>query len=219
MGPGGRAGQGAREGVYGFLIAVEFRQRFMKIPSVFPERWFSALRSWLGVELKSAGKKDGQRGNGQSLLRLHEYQHRVIVEIFRVSIAGFFGFTLLLMGISIYTFFDPYAPGWMSLLVGVLCLALLGALYRTVQEFKSYRNNYDELTDRLRSRLRQQNRAYAQQGEAGKTSVEHRLISALKPKEHAGWDHKSCDNCKKAIELLSTVCQHCGQEQEDVLVN
>ena len=173
----------------------------------------------LSGNLGSPEKKETIRGNGQSLLKLHEYQHRVIEEIFRVSIAGFFGFTLILGGFSLYSLFDPYAPGWISLLVVALCFALLAGLYRTVHEFRSYRRNYQELTDRLRMKLQQQTRAYQSQASGGNPSVEHRLLSALKPKEHSGWDHKSCGNCKKAIELLASVCQHCGQEQETLLVN
>jgi predicted amidophosphoribosyltransferase len=57
------------------------------------------------------------------------------------------------------------------------------------------------------------------QGAQGKTPVEHRLLSALKPKEHGGWDCKSCASCRKNIELLATVCQHCGHEQESPLAN
>ena len=47
-------------------------------------------------------------------------------------------------------------------------------------------------------------------------SLEHRLIAALKPKEHKGWDAKHCIQCEKAIELTAAICQHCGQEQDSV---
>lgn len=191
----------------------------MKLRKMLPGRWIFAIRAFLGGTPGSPDSKEPFRGNGQTLLKLHEYQHRVIVEIFRVSIAGFFGFTLILAGFSIYSLFDPYAPGWISLLVVSLCVALLAGLYRTVHEFRTYRTNYRELTDRLRIKFQQQSRAYQSQGGAANPTVEHRLLSALKPKEHSGWDHKSCVNCKKAIELLATACQHCGQEQETLLVN
>lgn len=195
----------------------------MKLRKMLPDRWIFAIRALLGRNLKSPDKKEPFLGNGQTLLKLHEYQHRVIVEIFRVSIAGFFGFTLILAVFSIYSLFVPHAFGWISLLVVSLCIALLAGLYRTVHEFRTYRRNYRELTDRLRTKLQQQSRSYQSQAGAGNPtgnpSVEHRLLSALKPKEHSGWDHKSCLNCKKAIELLATACQHCGQEQETLLVN
>ena len=179
----------------------------------------STLRGWLMKDLGGGEKKEAGRGNGQSLLRLHEYQHKVIVEIFRVSIAGFFGFTLILTLFAVYALFAPSAPSWMSVLVVVLCFAMMVAIYRTVQEFQSYRKNYQELTQRLRAKLQQQTRAYGAQATADKPAVEHRLLSALKPKEHAGWDHKSCTHCKKAIELLARVCQHCGHEQDTLHIN
>ncbi|MCH8075117.1 MAG: hypothetical protein IIC64_04780 [SAR324 cluster bacterium] len=191
----------------------------MKLRKMLPERWIFAIRALLSGNLGSPEKKEPFRGNGQSLLKLHEYQHRVIVEIFKISIAGFFGFTLILAGFSFYSLFDPHALGWISLLMVSLCFALFAGLFRTVREFRSYHRNYQELTTRLRMKLQQQTRAYQSQSEGGNPSVEHRLLSALKPKEHSGWDHKSCENCKKAIELLATVCQHCGQEQETLLVN
>lgn len=190
----------------------------MNLLKRLPDKWLSSIRGLFDGDARKREQEEANRGNGQTLLRLHEYQHRVIVEIFRVSIAGFLGFTLILMGFSIYAFSDPAAPGWMAIVVVVLCVGLLIALYHTVQEFKVYRKNYRELTNRLRVRL--QNQAAAKSpGNAGKVSVEHRLLSALKPKEHSGWDHKSCQQCSKAIELLANVCQHCGQEQETLHIN
>jgi len=178
---------------------------------------FRALRAGeSGAGLASAAA----RGKGQSLLRLHEYQHRVIVEIFKVSLAGFLTFTLVLLGFSLYSLLDPYAPRWMALVIGTMAVVLLVALYRTLQEFKSYHRNYEEITASLRAKLLQQARAAAAvPGAQGKTPVEHRLLSALKPKEHAGWDYKHCKNCQKTIELLAQTCQHCGHEQETQLVN
>lgn len=191
----------------------------MKTLKSIPDRWLSTLRAWLIRDLSGSEKKETTRGNGQSLLRLHEYQHKVIVEIFRVSIAGFFGFTLILAVFAVYTLFSPSAPGWMSMLVVMLCIAMLAAIYRTVQEFQTYRKNYQELTQRLRAKLQQQNQAYNSQAGAPKPGTEHRLLSALKPREHSGWDHKSCTNCQKAIELLARICQHCGHEQDTLHIN
>ena len=181
---------------------------------------FKALRSAEGA-VGAAG--EGVRGKGQTLLRLHEYQHRVIVEIFKVSLAGFFTFTLVLLGFALYSLLDPYAPRWMALVIGIMAAVLLVALYRTLQEFKAYHRSYAEITEQLRAKLMQQARATVGTANvaasAGKTPVEHRLLSALKPKEHVGWDNKTCRNCQKSIELLATVCQHCGQEQDSLLTN
>ena len=177
---------------------------------------FRALRAAdEGAGLASAAA----RGKGQSLLRLHEYQHRVIVEIFKVSLAGFLTFTLVLLGFALYSLLDPYAPRWMGLVIGTMAVVLLVALYRTLQEFKSYHRNYGEITAHLRAKLLQQARAAAAPGGSTKAPVEHRLLSALRPKEHAGWDHKLCKNCQKTIELLAETCQHCGHEQDTLLVN
>jgi len=178
---------------------------------------FRALRTG---EAGAGPASAAARGKGQSLLRLHEYQHRVIVEIFKVSLAGFLTFTLVLLGFALYSLLDPFAPRWMGLVVGTMAVVLLVALYRTLQEFKTYHRNYAEITAHLRAKLVQQARAAAASaGGQGKTPVEHRLLSALRPKEHAGWDFKHCTNCKKTIELLAETCQHCGHEQETLLGN
>lgn len=192
----------------------------MKPLRALPEILLAPLRALRAGEAGSGGGAGGSRGKGQSLLRLHEYQHRVIVEIFKVSLAGFLTFTLVLLGFSLYSLLDPYAPRWMALVIGTMAIILLVALYRTLQEFKAYHRNYGEITAHLRAKLLQQARATAgAQGGSGKAPVEHRLLSALRPKEHAGWDFKHCKNCQKSIELLATVCQHCGHEQESLLVN
>jgi hypothetical protein len=192
----------------------------MKPLRALPEILLAPFRALRAGEAGSGGGAGIARGKGQSLLRLHEYQHRVIVEIFKVSLAGFLTFTLVLLGFSLYSLLDPYAPRWMALVIGTMAVVLLVALYRTLQEFKSYHRSYAEITASLRAKLLQQARAAAGgQGAQPKGPVEHRLLSALKPKEHAGWDHKPCKHCQKSIELLADVCQHCGQEQENLLVN
>lgn len=192
----------------------------MKTIRDLPEILLAPFKALRAGESASSGTVESGRGKGQSLLRLHEYQHRVIVEIFKVSLAGFFTFTLVLLGFALYSLLDPYAPRWMSLVIGTMAAVLLVALYRTLQEFKAYHRSYGEITAQLRAKLMQQSRAAAPGGGGGaKPPVEHRLLSALKPKEHTGWDHKTCKNCQKSIELLAKVCQHCGHEQDTVLVN
>jgi hypothetical protein len=192
----------------------------MKPLRALPEILLAPFRAQRPVDAGSSGQAGGTRGKGQSLLRLHEYQHRVIVEIFKVSLAGFLTFTLVLLGFALYSLIDPYAPRWMALVIGTMAIVLLVALYRTLQEFKAYHHNYGEITAQLRAKLLQQARATAgAPGVTGKAPVEHRLLSALRPKEHTGWDTKHCRHCQKSIELLATVCQHCGHEQETPLKN
>ncbi|HKI98506.1 MAG TPA: hypothetical protein VKB51_08555 [bacterium] len=192
----------------------------MKPLRAFPEILLAPFKALRPGEPTANAGANASRGKGQSLLRLHEYQHRVIVEIFKVSLAGFLTFTLVLLGFALYSLLDPYSPRWMALVIGTMAVVLLVALYRTLQEFKAYHRNYDDITAQLRAKLLQQTRSAAgAAGAVGKAPVEHRLLSALRPKEHTGWDFKPCTNCQKSIELLATVCQHCGHEQETVLVN
>lgn len=221
---GGRAGPVTRGAPRGLMagdrsyIHTRREASRMKPIRVLPDLLLAPFKALRAGETGSGLAADASRGKGQSLLRLHEYQHRVIVEIFKVSLAGFLTFTLVLLGFALYSVFDPYAPGWLALVIAAMAVVILVALYRTVQEFKAYHHNYEEITAGLRTRLLQQARTTGG-GATGKTSVEHRLLSALKPKEHAGWDFKHCRNCQKSIELLATVCQHCGHEQESLLVN
>lgn len=186
---------------------------------ILPSRLISSLKSRMSGDSADKIVDDGNKGKGQSLLRLHEYQHRVIVELFRVSIAGFLTFSLVLLGMSFYALIDPYSPPWMSVIVALLSVVLLIGLIRTIKEFVRYRKNYEDITVRLRSKILKKSRPATESPSSSKMPIEHRLLSSLKPKEHGGWDHKSCKNCKKAIELLANVCQHCGQEQESTLVN
>ena len=181
--------------------------------------FFSLKTRREGIPAKAPASED-HRDKGQNLLRLYEYQHRVIVEIFKVSFGGFLAFTLIMLGFALYALVDPFAPRWMALVIAALSGLLLIALLRTVLEFKAYRKHYEMISARLREKLLQPSRsAVLSKSGLSKGSGEHRLLSALKPKEYAGWDHKSCANCRKAIELMANVCQHCGQEQELLLVN
>lgn len=191
----------------------------MKTVKALPELVLSSIRALLSRNVESQRVSDLYKGKGQSLLRLHEYQHRVIVEIFRISIAGFMAVALILLSFSVYALLDQGAPKPLALVVAVLAIVLMLAVYRTLREFRSYRTNYVELTDRLRARLLQQSGSLAGGSSGGTSTVQHRLLSALRPKEHAGWDHKSCAKCQKSIELLAALCQHCGHEQEALFTN
>lgn len=195
----------------------------MKPLRTLPERLFHSLRPRRQPEGRAANGGESARAKGQSLLRLHEYQHRVILEIFRVSIAGFFAFTAILLAFALYALSDPYAPAWLAYVIAALAVLLMVALVRTVQEFRTYRRNYEYLSEQLRAKAGQQgarsggSTALVPQGRGG--PVEQRVLAALKPREHTGWDSKACRHCGKAIDMGATSCPHCGQEQGDVLLN
>ncbi len=157
-------------------------------------------------------------GKGHSLLRLHEYQHRVIIEIFRISITGTLVFSFVLIGFSLYSLLDPYAPSWMAVLTALIAVSLCAALVRTVQEFRTYRSNYQEISAILQSKLVKQTVKGTVATSSGE-GLENRLLTSLKPREHKGWDAKTCRHCNKSIDMMTSVCQHCGQEQNDVLGN
>lgn len=184
---------------------------------VLPQRVFAQLRARIrrdrGIET--------QAGKGNGLLRLHEYQHKVLVDIFRTSIAGFFAFALILLSFTLHTLVDPHAPRWIAYLMGALGVLLAVGLFRTVKEFKVYRANYEEVTLQLKAKLVQQaSRQGAQQGSGAKArSGEPRLLATLKPKEHKGWDAKVCSDCGRTVEMLASVCPSCGHDQDDLLAN
>ncbi len=185
-----------------------------------PHRVVSRLISRLKAETARHAMEEVAAGKGQGLLRLHEYQHRVIVDIFKTSIAGFFAFALILLSFTLHTLVDSHSPRWIAYLMGALALLLMAGLFRTVQEFRTYRDNYEEITVQLRAKLAQQTaRPAAAPTPKGGKGIEQRLLSTLKPKEYRGWDAKACKNCGRAMELLATVCPSCGHDQAVLLVN
>jgi hypothetical protein len=182
-----------------------------------PQRMFAQIRA----RLRRDARADAQEAKGTGLLRLHEYQHKVLVDVFRTSIAGFFAFALILLAFTLHTLVDANAPRWIAYLMGVLGVVLLGGLTRTVREFRTYRANYEEITLQLKAKLLQQASRQGTSG-AGSPKVrsgEPRLLSALKPKEYKGWDAKTCKNCGRTVELLASACPSCGQDQDNLLAN
>jgi hypothetical protein len=193
----------------------------MKAIRELPHRVLSTLRARLRPETRRNASDDVQPGKGQNLLRLHEYQHRVIVDIFKTSMAGFFAFALILLSFSLNMLLEANSPSWIAYLMVALALLLLGGLHRTVREFKAYRKNYEEITEQLRNKVVQQ---MARGGASlpvakSKGGIEQRLLSALRPKEYKGWDAKPCRSCGRPIELLATACPACGHDQDAPLVN
>ena len=190
----------------------------MKALRALPERLLSSVRAMLKPDPVEHAEDEPQ-GKGQGLLKLHEYQHRVIVEVFRISIAGFSAFAFILGGFSLYLFTDAQLPIWMGLLVALLGVILLVALWRTLQEFKAYRTVYEEVSAKLQEKLLQFSaKNQPTRGQAVK-HAENQLISTLKPKEYQGWDQRVCSHCHKSIEMLSATCQHCGHEQNSLYSN
>jgi len=190
----------------------------MKMIRELPHRVFSNLRSRLKMVPAREAADTAQVSKGHNLLRLHEYQHRIIVDIFKTSIAGFFAFSLILLSFSLHTLLDPGAPAWLGYVMGLMSLLLLAGLYRTLREFRAYRRNYEEITEQLKAKVMQSTRTASQPAKA-KVGIEQRLLSSLKPKEHKGWDAKACRSCGRAIELLANVCPSCGHDQGEVLGN
>jgi len=191
----------------------------MKTILEFPHRVISTLRSRFRPDPAPEAPSAASAGKGQNLLRLHEYQHRVIVDIFKTSVAGFFAFSLILLSFALNTLLDPHSPSWLAYLMTAVSLMLAAGLFRTLREFRSYRENYEEITEQLRAKVVQSLRAGSATAAKPKGGVEQRLLSSLKPREHKGWDAKACKSCGRAIELLATMCPACGNDQEDVLVN
>ena len=190
----------------------------MKTLRTLPVRLIASVLSFLRPDPQETPDEESS-GKTTGLLRLHEYQHRVIVEVFRISIAGFAAFTFILSGFSLYLFTDIELPVWMGLLVSLLGICLLTALFRTVQEFRNYRNVYQDVTTKLQQRLAQSTKSASDTKTPRSKKSGNHLLSNLKPNEYKGWDNKACEHCQKQIEMLADVCQHCGHDQDVLLTN
>ena len=182
--------------------------------------FYSAIKSFLKFRGELELPPENSRNKGEGLARLHEYQHQVIVGLFRINIAGLAAFLLIVLSFTLFTLSDPYAPKWIGIMMISVGILLLVGCYRTVREFRFYLKNYSELMSQLQAKLRDY---LGRSPEAKKPSSgrggESRVLAVLKPKEHEGWDSKPCVHCKKTIELLAGICQHCGHEQGAVLHN
>ncbi len=192
----------------------------MKIKINVAKPLYESVRSLLKFRMDSEAPAENVRSRGEGLAKLHEYQHQVILGLFKINLVGLVAFLLIVLSFTLFTLFDPYAPKWIGvMMISVAALLLLGCL-RTVKEFNHYRKHYTELMAQLQTKLQQYfNRAQSAQKGVGGKGRESRVLSGLKPKEHEGWDAKHCAKCKKSIELMAAVCQHCGHEQGALLKN
>lgn len=192
----------------------------MKIKLNVAKPIYTTVKSFLGLGAESPNPPENLRSRGEGLAKLHEYQHQVILGLFKINIAGLVAFLLIVLSFTLFTLSDPGAPKWIGvMMISVATLLLLGC-FRTVREFNYYRKHYTHLMAQLQSKLQQYfSRAQTETQRGGGKSKESRVLSVLKPKEHKGWDAKDCGNCHKTIELLAAVCQHCGHEQGDLLKN
>ncbi|MCZ6531669.1 MAG: hypothetical protein O7A08_01745 [SAR324 cluster bacterium] len=190
----------------------------MKIKLQGPLPFYSSMRSLFKFKAEQEPPKENLRSRGEGLARLHEYQHRVIVGLFKINIVGIVAFLLIVLSFTLFTLSDPRSPKWIGvMMISVGVLLLLGC-YRTVKEFNVYRKNYAELMSQLQAKLSQYfQRGKSKEGDEPDKETESRVLSVLKPREHKGWDSKCCKSCQKTLELLARVCQHCGHEQEDTL--
>lgn len=212
----------------GGLLTRLFRPRFfhgfrtsMKIKLNVAIPIYTSVKSFFGIGVDTPLPPENLRSRGEGLAKLHEYQHQVILGLFRINIAGLVAFLLIVLSFTLFTLSDPNSPKWIGvMMISVATLLLLGC-FRTVKEFNHYRKHYTSLMAQLQSKLQKyfsRPQSEKRQGGVGK-GRESRVLSVLKPKEHKGWDARDCENCHKSIELLASVCQHCGHEQESLLKN
>ena len=192
----------------------------MKIKLNVAKPLYESVKSFLGFGMDSEIPSESLRSRGEGLAKLHEYQHQVILGLFKINIAGLMAFLLIVLSFTLFTLSDPNAPKWIGvMMISVASLLLLGC-FRTVREFNYYRKHYKQLMAQLQSKLQQYfSRAQPEKQRGGEKGRGSRVLSVLKPKEHKGWDSKDCTHCQKSIELLASVCQHCGHEQETLLKN
>ena len=183
-------------------------------------RLISSIKSILPKVEEEPEVDEPLRGRGEGLAKLHEYQHQVILGLFKINIAGLIAFLLIVLSFTLFTFSDPNAPKWVGfMMISIGTLILLGC-YRTIKEFQFYRKNYSALMGQLQAKLRQYfNKTQPSEKIRRPQKTDSRVLSVLKPQEHKGWDSKPCTKCQKSIELMSAICQHCGQEQENILHN
>ncbi len=181
----------------------------------------SAIRTLFLPKKKEESAPEKSPEKGEGLTSLHEFQHQVIIGLFKINFAGLLAFFLIVFSFTLFAISDPLAPGWVGIMLMAVGVVLLIGFYRAFKEYRFYRVKYQEfaviMKEKLRrySELMQASSATTQQPK----TYESRLLSALKPREYGGWDAKVCSNCKKNIELLASVCQHCGHEQGTLLVN
>ena len=192
----------------------------MKIKLNVAKPLYASVKSLLGFGLESVNTSGNARTRGEGLAKLHEYQHQVIVGLFKINIAGLVAFLLVVLSFTLFTLADPEAPRWIGVIMISMAILLLLGCFRTVREFNYYRKHYTALMAQLQSKLQQYfSHAQTEKERGGGKGKESRVLSVLKPKEHKGWDSRDCGNCYKTIELLASVCQHCGHEQEALLKN
>ncbi len=185
----------------------------MKATIPLVNRYVNWIKNLVFVTHTAGPVEKSASSNKEDLLQLYESQHRVILSIFRIGLAGFCAFLVISVSFTLFTVFDPLAPSWVAYMMVAVGMLLLYGLYRTIQEFKTYLRNYVAIYTRLRDSRR------VQTGPGRPRKFESRVLSVLKPKEHGGWDSKICRNCDKAIELLTNTCEHCGHEHEELLIN
>lgn len=184
----------------------------MKMALPMMTRTVAWLRNLVAVSPSPEAEDPPAKSRSEGIPSLYEFQHQVILGIFRIGIAGFCAFFVVLVSFTLFSYFDPSAPRWVAYTMVLVGGLLLYGFYRTLQEFKTYLETYAAISTLLRDKT-------LARGAAKARPKESRVLSVLKPREHRGWDAKVCRNCQKSIELLATVCQHCGHEHQQVLVN
>lgn len=191
-------------------------RELIRSPSAL-RRLLATFHSFWGPQFTREEPQQRAMGRGESLMQLHETQNRVITSIYKISISGFVAIFMILLSFTLFLLTDPASPVWLTWLLAAVELLLIVGFARTLHDYRQYQKHYQEVSTRMRDLLHQQ---FAHAGGSAKQrGGEHRLIAALKPKEHKGWDAKHCTQCEKAIELTASVCQHCGQQQQQVYMS
>ena len=180
-----------------------------------PKRIISALLTRL--RLVSPAQRASSDASGKpeaktqkSTVRLHEAQHNVILGLFRLNQVVFSAFFVILISFAAYLSISHDMPRWVAVLMGLFGVIVMALALRLRQESTRYSTRYENVAKNMQRQLA----AVAKGG-----SLEHRLLTALRPKEHQEWDAKECPSCHRSIELLEEVCQHCGHEQNETLAN
>ncbi len=173
--------------------------------------WREQLLRSLRTALRLERVQQTEINENISILRLHIHQHRIIVEMFRATLAGFVLLGLTSLGFTVYAMQAAHLSIWVFLCLLLVSMIIFYGLWLTWREFCRYRQHYQEVHRLLQSQLEEQTLRMQKRLEDSKPF--ERLLLALHPTPHRGWDAKDCARCGRSMELLSKVCVYCHKKQ------